>query len=169
MKIAAQLARALEAAAARGVVHRDLKPANVFIGKTGHAKLGDFGVATILGSDPMDAKIVGTARYMAPEQASGAPADARSDIYALGCVLFEMLTGRPPYDGSVVTELLQKQATAAIPPVVGPDGPLPDRLAAIVRRALAKRPEERYQTPGELATDLEAVGMRGGWRQWLKR
>ncbi len=167
LAIAGQVAAALDAAAARGVVHRDLKPGNVFIDRDGNAKLGDFGVATILGSDFGDGRVVGTARYMAPEQAAGAGADIRSDLYALGCVMFEMLTGRPPFDGASVTDVMVMQAQATVPAMVGPDGPLPEAIAALVRRALAKRPEERFQAPAELVAAIERARRAGGWRQWL--
>jgi serine/threonine-protein kinase len=168
VRLATQVARALSAAAARGIVHRDLKPANIFIAKDGTAKLGDFGVATIQGQEA-EARIVGTARYMSPEQAAGETTDTRSDLYSLGCVLFEMLTGRPPFDGPAFTDILQKQATAPVPALVSPEGPVPELLEGIVRRAMAKRPEDRFQTADEVALELERVGQRSDWRQWLPR
>jgi tRNA A-37 threonylcarbamoyl transferase component Bud32 len=171
-----EIASALRAAAAQGVVHRDLTPANIFVDRSGRVKIGDFGLARII--DPVapppslsaNTSIIGTATYMSPEQGRCESADVRSDIYSLGCVMFRMLTGRVPYSGTTLIELVAQHASSPIPAVEGPAGPVPDRVAHIVRRAMAKRREERYQHVEEMLADLEHAERalaRDDWRKWL--
>jgi serine/threonine-protein kinase len=172
LEIAARIADALDAAARAGVVHRDLKPANIFVGQDGRVKIGDFGVATFVsGERSLDqGAIVGTVWYMSPEQARGESVDTRSDLYSLGCVLFEMLTGRVPFEGEAPARVIEQQLEAQPPPLERADGPLPECVAQVVRRAMAKRPEARHQTAGELRAELEQallVLSRAGWRRWL--
>jgi serine/threonine-protein kinase len=174
---ARQIADVLRAAAASGIVHSDLKPGNVFVLAGDRIKVGDFGIARIVGSSapksgrgPGALQLFGTPAYMSPEQARGDPLDGRSDIYSLSCVLFEMLTGRMPYSGKTLMALIDQHQSAPIPPIVGPDGPLPEVLAAVVRRGMAKNREERHQTADELISDLdraERAIARAGWRRWL--
>ncbi len=159
------------------IVHRDLKPANIFVGHDDQVKIGDFGVAKVLegriaASDDSVASdgIIGTAWYMSPEQARGAASDFRSDLYSLGCVLFEMLTGAVPFDGKTLGEVLEQQISAPTPPLKGPGGPFPAAIERVVLRAMAKRPEERYQSADELLKDLERASRavsRSDWRRWL--
>jgi serine/threonine-protein kinase len=166
---------ALESAHQQGVVHSDLKPSNIFVSEQDQIKLGDFGIARManeIGADTlMPANMVfGTPLYMSPEQARGFASDRRSDIYALGCVLYEMLAGRPPFDGENPTEVLVHHVQSPVPPVVSPHAPVPPLLAETVQRALAKRPERRYQSASEMIADLDrctAVLSRTGWQKWL--
>jgi eukaryotic-like serine/threonine-protein kinase len=174
LAIAAQVVDALRAAAAQAVVHCDLKPANIFIESGDRVRLGDFGLAQIrptAGASHLgDGPIVGTVHYMAPELMSGLRPDVRSDIYAVGCILFQMLTGRVPYDGGGPWEILRKHADEPIPDLVAPDGPLPATIDLLVRRAMAKDPLARYQRPDEMLADLvvaQRLVDRGGWRRWL--
>lgn len=158
-RIAADIASALEAAAEAGVVHRDLKPENILLEGSGpRALLTDFGVARILeGDGPTTGPGVamGTPAYMSPEQASGEPIDIRSDIYSLGVVCYEMLTGRPPFEGPP-RALLSRQ-------ILDPPAPIEERrpglspaLTTAVMSALEKVPEARYQSPGEFRTAVLA-------------
>jgi tRNA A-37 threonylcarbamoyl transferase component Bud32 len=174
--LARRIASALHAASREGVVHRDLKPANIFVSPDDHVKIGDFGLARILDAEtgPEDGlanRIIGTTGYMAPEQARGEPTDCRADLYALGCVLFEMLTGGLPFRSASVRELVELHAKAPLPRLVGPEGPLPSAIEVLVHRALAKSPTERYQTPAEMLKDLRGVARasaRRDWRRWLQ-
>ncbi len=163
--ITLQAAAALQHAHEQGVVHRDIKPGNLLLtvrdGRL-QVKLTDFGLAQQENVDETRltrfGKTVGTADYMAPEQArNSAAADVRSDIYALGCTLFHMLAGRPPYArGSLVERMLLHQE-APVPEVRRYNKGVPAEMQAILERMLAKRPEDRYATPAELQRDLERV------------
>ncbi len=171
--IALQLADALGAAHEVGVVHRDVKPANVYLSSDGRVKLGDFGVAKLRvpeeGEGPAE-PIVGTVWYMSTEQIAGRGVGPASDVYSLGCVMFEMLTGRVPYDGENVPQILDGHLSRPLPPVVGPQGRVPEAVERVVHRAMSKAPAERYPSGRELALELEAVvkaSERGGWRRWL--
>ncbi len=171
VNIARQLAGALGAAHAAGVVHRDIKPDNIFItersGISDYVKVLDFGVAKLqrpigeLSSHSTSAgAIIGTPTYMAPEQASGLPADARTDIYALGTVLYEMLSGRPPFEGELFGQLVVKLTTLPPPPLParGPQGePIPKELVEVVLRCLEKEPARRPASMGEVAELLRGA------------
>ncbi len=156
---AREMAEALDYAHRRGIVHRDVKPENILLGD-GQAVLTDFGIARAqkLGADVTltGAGVpVGTPAYMSPEQVrSRDPADGRSDVYSLGCTLYEMLAGRPPFEGASVHEVLSMHVEQDPPPLERRRPELPDRVVAIVKKAMAKRPSERYQTAGEMAADL---------------
>ncbi len=174
--VARQIAAALDAAHATGVVHRDLKPANVFLSPDDRVKIGDFGAAKVVGSSsalPSDTQMgtfMGTPYYMSPEQAGGLSTDRRTDLYALGCTLFEMLMGRVPYDGDSSLQVLASHIADPVPSVQSPHGPLPDTVPRIIARAMAKRAEDRYQAAGEMIADLAAAAKaldRFGWRRWL--
>jgi eukaryotic-like serine/threonine-protein kinase len=175
LEIARQLAEALAAIHAAGVVHRDLKPSNIFVGRDGRVKIGDFGAAKDEGPGvPPDltqpGELFGTPLYMSPEHARGMPLDGRTDLYALGCILYEMLAGSPPYRGKSAVDILLAHISAAIPEVTSPHGALPAGVSRVVERALAKRVEDRYQTAAALAEDLGRVAAalgRRGWRRWL--
>ncbi len=154
IRIAIDVARALEEAAARGVVHRDIKPDNIMLTADGRVKVTDFGIARQEGGTGLTSagRFVGTAEFAAPEQAGG-EADHRTDIYALGATLYCMLTGHPPFQSANVWELLKLHQSARVPmePLTG----LPDSICNPVRRCLEKDPRDRYQSASELAGALE--------------
>ncbi|MEV6595786.1 diguanylate cyclase [Actinoplanes sp. NPDC051346] len=155
VRLAAELARALAAVHRTGLVHRDIKPHNVMVPTHGPATLIDFGLAT-LGQDLDTAdKTVGTFLYCSPEQSGmlKRPVDGRSDLYSLGVVLFQCLTGRPPFAAADVGELLRLHTTAPVPEL-GPE--IDPELAAVVTRLLAKDPDDRYQSPAGLLDALRA-------------
>jgi eukaryotic-like serine/threonine-protein kinase len=152
--IAEQLCRALEHAHAEQIVHRDIKPANVLISRRGGVKVGDLGIARLADGGTTDggtATIVGTPRYMAPEQASGQPVTPATDVYSAGIVLFEMLAGQPPFGGESAVEIALRHVQEPVPPL--PPG-TPGSLQRIVERALAKEPGERYQSAAAMADEL---------------
>lgn len=155
VSIAADAARALEEAGARGVVHRDIKPDNILLGKDGSVKVADFGIARRVGGggDLMaTAGFIGTSAYAAPEQSTGDDVDHRVDIYALGGTLYCMLTGQPPFSGTA-QELLRQHRESPIP--MAPLAGLPDQLINIVRRCMEKEREDRYPDAGALVGALE--------------
>ena len=156
--IAIQLADALEYVHQRGIVHRDLKPENIMIGQDKHVTLTDFGIALKLASRRVTvshlSNAVGTPDYMAPEQVRGERGDARTDIYALDCVMFELLTGKVPYPADEALVAMQRKVLTDPPLVRRLRGDIPPSLEAIVYRALRRRPEERYPSMAALAYDL---------------
>jgi len=156
--VAEQILRAARFAHRRGVIHRDIKPHNVIIDEEGRAKVTDFGIARAGASDMTETgSIMGTAQYLSPEQAQGHSVSARSDLYAIGIVLYEMLAGRVPFDGeSAVTIALKQVSEAPVPPSAYNPSVLPE-LDAIVLRALAKDPEARFADAEEFIAALEGV------------
>ncbi len=171
-----QAARGLQFAHRNGMVHRDVKPANLLLSDEGVVKVADLGLVKI--PDPMDPEsdvgassmsglesgtqvtmqgtAVGTPAYMAPEQGvDAAGVDHRADIYSLGCTLFFLLTGRPPFDGSVVSEVMQQHAKEPIPDLADINSRVPNPLQEVVERSMAKRPEDRYGSLAEMIADLE--------------
>jgi serine/threonine-protein kinase len=174
--IAKNIAEPLHAVHEQGIVHRDLKPGNVFVGPEDAVKICDFGTAKLMSppslglGDTQRGVYYGTPLYMSPEYACGTSTDRRADIYGLGCVLYEMLTGGVPFDGEGAFEVLIKHASSPIPVAASPFGPLPALAQKVIARALAKRPADRYETAAELMTDLERCAgalWRKGWRAWL--
>lgn len=168
-----QAALGLQHAHERGMVHRDIKPSNLMLTKHGSVKLLDMGLARLSNADgegvggltlTQENSVMGTPDYVAPEQTRNAhTADIRADLYSLGCSFYYLLTGRVPFPGSSLGEKLVKHQLDEAPPVesLRPDVPAP--VAAVVRKLMAKRPEERYQTPAELAAALAKGGaVRGG-------
>jgi beta-lactam-binding protein with PASTA domain/predicted Ser/Thr protein kinase len=156
--IAMAACNALEAAHAQGVIHRDIKPGNIMLNERGEVKVTDFGIARVTTTGEtvaQTAAILGTASYLSPEQAQGLPVDGRSDIYSLGCVLFEMVTGRPPFMGDSPVAVASKQVLEQpIPPSrLNPD--VTADLDAVILRALAKNPANRYQSAEEMRADLD--------------
>jgi serine/threonine protein kinase len=150
-----QVAEALDFAHERGIVHRDVKPTNLLLDDRGQLYLADFGIAKALeGAGDLTGKGVGvgTPQYMAPEQAQGR-AEARSDLYAVGVILYQMLTGRVPYTGQSYAEILLKHVREPLPlaPLRDVTPPLPGEIDAVLQRALAKAPDDRYPTGRALA------------------
>ena len=155
---ARQILDALSFAHRNGIVHRDIKPHNIVVGPDGRLKVTDFGIARSGASQMTEAgSIVGTAQYLSPEQARGAPVDPRSDLYSLGIVLYEMLTGTVPYTGDTPVEIAMKHLSAIPKPPSDLRPDIPHDLDAVVMRALAKDPEQRYASAEEMDADLARV------------
>jgi tRNA A-37 threonylcarbamoyl transferase component Bud32 len=156
---AIEIARGLTVAHNRNMVHRDIKPQNVLIDSEGRAKLTDFGISRQLEQDGMTAtgRVLGTTDYVAPEQAMGHPADQRSDIYSLGVVLYEMLTGQVPFQADSQVGVAMKHVNEELPDVQQRRPELSAAAAMVVERATAKDPAQRYQQVGELIDDLSTA------------
>jgi serine/threonine-protein kinase len=161
LQLAREVADALECAHRQSVVHRDIKPENILLDE-GHAIVADFGVARAItaaaDSDLTQAgMLVGTPAYMSPEQANALPLDGRSDIYALGCVLYEMLAGRPPFAGTSPLALIAQRLTSAAPTLRAAGATVPAAVEALVSRTLAQSPDDRYQTAADLVAELAST------------
>ena len=186
LDVAIQITGALEEAHAAGIIHRDIKPENVMIRKNGHVKVLDFGLAKLIeqssaGADTdteavtralvqTDAGIVlGTSQYMSPEQARGKPVDARTDIWSLGVMLYEMAAGRPPFAGETKTDVIVAIAKSDPPPIARFAPTLPAEFEWIVLKALRKNVDERYQTVKELESDLKKLKQRVEFQSELER
>jgi eukaryotic-like serine/threonine-protein kinase len=155
---ARQILGALSFAHRNGIVHRDIKPHNIIVGSDGRLKVTDFGIARSGASQMTEAgSIVGTAQYLSPEQARGAPVDPRSDLYSLGIVLYEMLTGHVPFTGDTPVEIAMKHLSQVPEPPSKLRPDVPHDLDAIVMRALAKDPDQRYESAEEMDADLARV------------
>ncbi len=154
--IVIQILRAARFAHRRGVIHRDLKPHNVILDEEGRARVTDFGIARAGASDmTLTGSIMGTAQYLSPEQAQGHPVSAVSDLYSVGVILYELLTGAVPFEGETAVAIAYKQVSAAPRPPSELNPALPPSLDAVVLRALAKDPAERYADADELIAALE--------------
>ncbi|HEY7356789.1 MAG TPA: protein kinase, partial [Ktedonobacterales bacterium] len=163
IEIFTQLCDAVQYAHEQGIVHRDIKPQNVLIQRGKHLLLADFGIARDATSDQkltMTGAGVGTVEYMAPEQAMG-KSDARSDLYSLGIVLYQMLTGRVPYSGSTPFEVMMKQANEMLQPARSLNPSLPREVDGVLAMALAKDPNRRFQSAGALLRAVQALGQPG--------
>src|SRR5512138_3706320 len=145
-----------------GIIHRDLKPANIMLTKKGQAVITDFGIAQIVGNTQhtVSGALMGTLNYMAPEQGLKGICDRRTDIYSLGIVLYEMLTGYTPFDADTPLAILMKHLNDPLPLPTQVDPALPRSLEAIVLKALAKDPDDRYQSADEMSKAL--VSLEGG-------
>lgn len=167
LRLGAQVAEALGVAHAQTVVHGDVKPENIIVQPNGRVKLLDFGIARQLAEETVtvtrsaqapdwlsDSKIAGTLAYMAPEQLRGEPTDARTDLFSLGVVLYELAAGRRPFPGPTATALMAQILNDVPPPLVQAAGALPSELARIVHKLLEKRPDSRYQSAREVQVDL---------------
>ena len=158
IEYARQILSALRFAHRHGIVHRDIKPHNVLVDGEGRVKVTDFGIARAGTSQMTETgSIVGTAQYLSPEQARGGEVDPRSDLYSLGVVLYELLTGKTPFDGDTPVEIAMKHLSNAPKPPSKLRPEVPPQLDKVVLRALAKNPDERYQSADEMEADLERV------------
>jgi hypothetical protein len=164
--IAGQVAEGLAAAHLAGIIHRDVKPQNILIDRQGHAKVTDFGIAT--GPDwtrvTRAGSIIGSARYMSPEQIRSKPVDARSDVYSLGVVIYEMLAGHPPFDGTNMPEIARQHLNNTPPPLSEARADLPPGLERVVMRCLEKLPEDRFVSMDELLGALVGLGLHAPQR-----
>jgi beta-lactam-binding protein with PASTA domain/tRNA A-37 threonylcarbamoyl transferase component Bud32 len=160
-EIASDVAAALERAHGSGLVHRDIKPTNIMVTSSGQTKVTDFGIARALGAGGEQTQmtqagmVIGTAAYLSPEQAQGNPVDARSDVYSLGCVLFEMLTGRPPFAGDTPLAIAYKHVREDPVAPSGVNSDVPGALDAITLKALSKNPDDRYASARAMRDDLQ--------------
>lgn len=155
-----RLGPALDEAHAKGIIHRDLKPGNILFDRSHEPYVSDFGIAKIAqsqGSTVTGGAIIGTPAYMSPEQAQGDPIDGRSDIYALGVILYEMLAGVQPYQATTPMAVVVKHITDPIPHILDWNPNLPAGIEAIIEKAMAKNPDQRFSTAGEMATALDAL------------
>src|SRR5262245_61071730 len=162
--LGAQVADALDFAHKGGVVHRDIKPANIMVEAGDRVKVTDFGIAkdTLSGDHlTMTGSLLGTPSYMSPEQARGALVDGRSDLFSVGCVLYEMVGGKKAFRGENITALIFKIITEEPPPIRELDPNVPDEYVRIVQKALTKSADQRYQSGRELADDLLALTRAG--------
>ena len=158
LKLTEELADALDYAHTQGVVHRDIKPANILITEDGHAKIADFGIAKLnLAHFTLPGRVLGTPAYMAPEQLSGEGCDGRSDLFSLGVILYVMSTGMSPFQGDSATTVCFKVANREPVAASALDLDLPPQLDAVISRAIAKNPKERYQSGSEFAEDLRQL------------
>src|SRR5947209_9009812 len=186
LDVAIQITGALDEAHAAGIIHRDIKPENVMIRKNGHVKVLDFGLAKLVepagGGDETDTEavtralvqtdagvVLGTSHYMSPEQARGKTVDARTDIWSLGVMLYEMAAGRPPFAGETKTDVIVAIAKAEPTPMARFAPTLPPEFEWIVLKALRKNVDERYQTVKELESDLRKLKQRVEFQSELER
>ncbi|MBI3970022.1 MAG: Stk1 family PASTA domain-containing Ser/Thr kinase [Chloroflexi bacterium] len=160
IELARQVALGMALAHRRGLVHRDLKPQNILLTEDGQAKVADFGIAQAAETAHLTVPgtVWGTVHYIAPEQAQGVRPDARSDIYSLGAMFFELLTGRPPYDGATPAAIMMKHVYDPVPQARAINPVLPAAIEGVLRQAMAKAPAERFQSMDEFAQTL--VGVR---------
>src|ERR1700758_4455767 len=165
LKLAEAIADALDYAHAQGVIHRDIKPANILITQEGRAKIADFGIAKLnLAHFTVPGRVLGTPAYMAPEQLSGESVDGRSDLFSLGVILYAMVTGHSPFQGTSATTVCFKVANREPVPVSALDLNLPRELDTVIARSLAKDPKKRYQRGAEFAeavAELRALVLGG--------
>ena len=166
VEIALQVATGLKVAHEQGIVHRDIKPQNILIGFDGAAKVTDFGIgrAEEFATMTRTGAIMGTPHYMSPEQAKGLPVDPRTDLYSLGIVLYQMLTGEVPFDADTPWEVIRQQVEGHARPMRRLRGDVPRAVEQVVNRCLEKDPGKRYQSAEEMAQSLERALPDGAYR-----
>ncbi|OLL19915.1 MULTISPECIES: Stk1 family PASTA domain-containing Ser/Thr kinase [unclassified Rhodococcus (in: high G+C Gram-positive bacteria)] len=161
MEVVADVCAALDFSHRNMIVHRDVKPANVMITRSGAVKVMDFGIARAISdaASPMTqtAAVIGTAQYLSPEQARGEQVDARSDVYSVGCVLFEILTGKPPFQGDSPVAVAYQHVREDPPLPSSVNSAVPPELDSVILKAMAKNPANRYQSAAEMRSDLIRV------------
>src|SRR3954454_12912311 len=159
LEITAQICTALDQAHRAGIVHRDVKPGNVMLTPTGEVKVMDFGIARALTSSAatmtQTAAVIGTAHYLSPEQARGEHVDARSDVYSAGCLLYELVTGAPPFSGDTAVAVAYQHVREDPVPPSRVESDVTAPIDAIVLKAMAKNPANRYQTAADMRADIE--------------
>ncbi|MDE2117486.1 MAG: serine/threonine protein kinase [Betaproteobacteria bacterium] len=158
LDIVVQVAQGLAYAHEHGIVHRDVKPANIMVVRDGHVKITDFGIARMASASvrTQTGMVLGSPKYMSPEQVMGKPIDQRSDIFSLGVMLYEMLAGQVPFNGENVNAIMYQILNAVPPPLSTMNPAVPEMLNFIIAKALAKAPDDRYHNAGEFANDLRA-------------
>src|SRR6201985_1998640 len=165
LEIVSGVLRALEYSHQAGIVHRDIKPGNVMVTRNGDIKVMDFGIARAMSDSQatmtQTAQVIGTAQYLSPEQARGERVDSRSDLYSTGCLLYELLTGRPPFTGDSPVAIAYQHVRGTQAPPPGVDPACPPWADSIVLKAMAKSPNDRYQSAAEMQADIQraASGM----------
>ncbi len=160
LDVMADVCAALDFSHRHQIIHRDVKPANIMINRAGAVKVMDFGIARALGEGQnmtQTAAVIGTAQYLSPEQARGEPVDARSDVYAAGCVLYELLTGEPPFTGDSPVAVAYQHVREDPKPPSEVNPSIPPQLDAVVLKALSKNPLNRYQSAAEMRSDIVRV------------
>ena len=160
VRLVGDMARALDYAHKQGVVHRDIKPTNILIDRNGEALLTDFGIAKLMESSGATqltgaGSVLGTPAYMSPEQAKGANVDGRSDVYSLGVVLYELLTGQQPYQAETPVAVVLKHVSEPLTPPRTINANVAEPLEQVVLKAMAKEPDQRYHTAGEMEQALQ--------------
>jgi serine/threonine-protein kinase len=162
VELTAQVCQGLQCAHDHGIVHRDIKPANILIDRSGMAKIADLGLAKKLGDDfgmTQSGMTLGTPYYLSPEQAADAKrVDHRSDIYSLGCMLYEMVCGKVPYGGDTLARVLLAHAQAPIPDPRAANPEVPERLAGAIMKMMAKRPDDRFPAVKAVLAELRPAG-----------